>query len=84
MAYRDDYYDNNQYISPPRPQNFVEPTEPGFNPYDATQAHPTYEQGGYDTGYGGYTDDPSGGAKELRDPNAFDGDDVPPPRPAGP
>ena len=85
MAYQDDYYNRNQYASPPRPQQFIEPNESTFNPYDNAQPHATYDQGGYDTsGYGAYRDDPSGNAKELRGVNAYDGDDVPPPRPAGP
>ncbi|OBZ75448.1 hypothetical protein A0H81_04355 [Grifola frondosa] len=82
MAYRP-----NQYSEPQYPQQYQDAP---FNPYETQQPHPTYDQGGYGYGdtndagrYGGFTDDPSGRAKE-RDRSVFENDDTVPSRPVGP
>lgn len=52
MAYRDPYYSstNDPYYSqapPQQPPHFQQPYSDEFDPYNARQVHPTYDQSGY-------------------------------------
>ncbi len=61
MAYYDQYRSGEQQPTYP-PQQYPDPAEAAYNPYDNPQPHQTYEQAGYgyqEPGYGGYRDEPA-------------------------
>ncbi|KAJ3476082.1 hypothetical protein NLI96_g11406 [Meripilus lineatus] len=82
MAYNEPYGAQNYARYPPQNQQYHDGMEV-YNPYDNTQPHQTYDQGGYgyhDTGYGGgnygggYSDEPNqaAGANKERERSVFD------------
>ena len=68
MSYYDQYNSRNANSGYP-PQQYADPAEAAYNPYDNAQPHQTYEQAGYgyqDNGYGAYRDEPSGSSSPPR------------------
>lgn len=68
MAYYDQYNSRNDQATYPPQQRYGEQQDAPFNPYDNTQPHQTYEQGGYgyqEGNYGGYRDEPAGSSAQT-------------------
>ncbi|THG97765.1 hypothetical protein EW026_g4299 [Hermanssonia centrifuga] len=81
MAYYDQYRSGEQQPTYP-PQQYPDPAEAAYNPYDNPQPHQTYEQAGYgyqEPGYGGYRDEPALPAvatEEKRERSGFENEGV--------